>query len=865
VTGRKSTASNIPAASGRIAHIVGPALALFLFALAILVLYHTLRQYHVQDIAHSLSEIPPHRIWLSIGLTGLNYLVLSGYDALAFRYIRNPLPYRKIALASFIGYAFATNTGTLSVITSSGVRYRLYAGWGLSAVDVAKVIAFCSVSFWLGFLTLGGVAFLVEPIPLPKALHLPFDSVRFVGTVFVLLVATYLVWSAIRRGPLKIHGWGFAVPSLGLSIAQIAVSVTDWVVAGSVLYALLPPVAMLSFPGFLGMFLLAQAVGLVSNVPGGLGVFETVMLLLLAPFVPASSVVGPLLVYRGVYYLLPLGIASALMGAYEVVQGREGLERLATAFGRVVSSLVPQVLAFTTFLGGAILLFSGATPSVGERLEWLRTIVPLPVLEVSHFLGSLAGMGLLVLAFGLWRRLDAAYFLSAALLAAGGIFSLLKGLDYEEAMVLLFMLAVLLPCQREFYRRASLVAEPLSPGWIAAVSIVVLGSVWLGFFFYRHLDYSNELWWRFALEANAPRFLRATLGTVALALFFAAAKLLHPSPPPLTPPSPWDLERVASIAQHSLRTSSYLALLGDKSFLFSDGNNAFIMYAVEGRSWVALGDPIGPLEEIPDLLWRFRGLSDRYGGWPVFYEVGQENLPLYLDLGLSPLKIGEDGRVALDTFSLEGSSRKGLRHSHNRAQKEGYSFQVIPREEVSFLLPEFKRISDDWLTKKHTREKGFSLGFFDEDYLSRFPAAVIRREGHVLAFANVLPGSEKEELSIDLMRYMPDASGGVMDYLFIELMLWGKAQGYHWFSLGMAPLSGLEDRELAPLWNRIGAFLFRHGEHFYNFQGLRDYKDKFEPVWEPRYLVSPGGFALPRIFMDLASLVSRGLKGVVAK
>jgi phosphatidylglycerol lysyltransferase len=865
LTGEKPTASTAPGTSGRIARIVGPALALLLFTLAIWVLYHTLRHYRVQDIARSLHGIHAHRIWLSLALTGLSYLVLTGYDALAFRYIRNPLPYWKIVLASFIGYAFANNTGTLSVIASSGVRYRLYAGWGLSAADIAKVIAFCTISFWLGFLALGGITFLLEPISVPGSIHLPFGSIHLLGIISILLVGAYLLSSALRQRPLRVFGWEFPVPSLGLSIAQIAVSVTDWLVAGSVLFALLPPAATMGFPGFLGMFLLAQAVGLASNVPGGLGVFETVMLLLLAPFLPASSVVGSLLVYRGVYYLLPLGIASALLGVHEIVRKRRGFGRLAVAFGRTISSLVPQVLALTTFVGGAVLLFSGAMPVAGERLAWLKTIVPLPVLEVSHFLGSLAGTGLLVLAFGLRRRLDAAYFLSAAFLTAGCVFSLLKGLDYEEALILLFMLAVLLPCHREFYRRASLFAEPFSPGWIAAITIVVLGSIWLGMFFHRHVDYSSDLWWRFALHADAPRFLRATVGAVGLALFFAAAKLLRAAAPPPALPSTGDIEQAARIAARSRSTSSYLALLGDKSFLFGESGDALLMYAVKGRSWIALGEAVGAPEEMPELLWRFRGLCDRYGGWPVFYEVGQENLPLYLDLGLSPLKIGEEGRVALDAFSLEGSSRKGLRHSHNRAQREGCSFQVIPPEEVPLLFPEFKRISDDWLAEKHTREKGFSLGFFDEGYLRRFPAAVVRRGGQVLAFANVLPGAEKEELSIDLMRYVSDAPGGVMDYLFIELMLWGKAQDYHWFSLGMAPLSGLQDRALAPLWSRMGAFLFRHGEHFYNFQGLRDYKEKFEPEWQPKYLVSPDGFVLPRILVDLASLISGGVKGVMTK
>jgi phosphatidylglycerol lysyltransferase len=134
-----------------------------------------------------------------------------------------------------------------------------------------------------------------------------------------------------------------------------------------------------------------------------------------------------------------------------------------------------------------------------------------------------------------------------------------------------------------------------------------------------------------------------------------------------------------------------------------------------------------------------------------------------------------------------------------------------------------------------------------------------------MAFANLWTSNTKTELSIDLMRHLPGAPGGVMQYLFSELMLWGKAQGYEHCSLGMAPLSGLDPRQLAPLWSKVGAFLYRHGEHFYNFQGLREYKEKFGPVWQPRYLASPGGLALPRLLANVASLINGGLRGVVSK
>jgi len=181
------------------------------------------------------------------------------------------------------------------------------------------------------------------------------------------------------------------------------------------------------------------------------------------------------------------------------------------------------------------------------------------------------------------------------------------------------------------------------------------------------------------------------------------------------------------------------------------------------------------------------------------------------------------------------------------------------------VLNSLRAVSDAWLSEKNTKEKQFSMGFFDPDYLKRFPTAVVRRADEIIAFANVWPGAEKEELSIDLMRHLPSAPNGIMDYLFAELMLWGKAEGYRWFSLGMAPMSGFEDRSLAPIWHKLGTFVFRHGEHFYNFQGLRQYKEKFSPQWQPRYLACPRGLMLPRILTNLATLISGGVKGVVTK
>jgi len=499
---------------------------------------------------------------------------------------------------------------------------------------------------------------------------------------------------------------------------------------------------------------------------------------------------------------------------------------------------------------------------MAARLSWLKQVVPLPVLEISHFLGSMAGMGLLILASGLRRRLDMAYFLTVILLVAGSIFSLLKGLDYEEAAWLVILLLVLLASRREFYRRTSLLAEPFTTTWLAAVFIVFCGSIGLGLFAYRHQGYSHELWWQFALRGDAPRFMRASVGAVVVICFFTLARLFRTYQPGLSLPGKEASGLARTIAFKAADTRAYLALLGDKSLLFSSSRNSFLMFGTKGRSWIAMGDPVGDDKETIELIWQFKDLAEEYDGWPVFYEVGPENLSRYIDLGMTVLKIGEEGRVNLAEFSLAGSRNKGIRYIHRRLSSEGYSFEIIPPEGVAHILPELKSISDEWLDSKKAGEKGFSLGFFNEEYLRYFPVAVVRFQGRSLAFANLWPGDGKKELSIDLMRHCNDAPRGIMDFIFTEIILWGKNQGYQWFSLGMVPLAGLEPGKAASLWSNIGTFVYRHGEHFYNFKGLRNYKDKFAPLWQPRYLVSPGVLQLPAVFANLATLIGGGLKEV---
>jgi len=495
----------------------------------------------------------------------------------------------------------------------------------------------------------------------------------------------------------------------------------------------------------------------------------------------------------------------------------------------------------------------------------LEGIVPLSVLEVSHILGSIIGLLLLVLARGLYRRLDTAWYVTVVALWGAIIVSLAKGLDYEEAIFVALILGMVFACRGEFYRRSRIADLRISFGWLLAIAGVLGGIVWLTFFTTKHVEYSNELWWQFAFSQNAPRSLRATFLIVIILLVFGLSHLLRPTGFRPHPPTDGEMEAVRRILPHARRPDANAVFLRDKALLFNDAQTAFIMYAVRGSSWVALGDPVGPMEELPELIWRFREMCDREGGRPAFYQVTSETLPFYLDVGLNPIKVGEEARIRLCDFSLDQPCRKDLRYALRRGEREGLNFQVVPRADVGAVIDELKPISDAWLETRSTAEKRFSVGAFDPGYLGEFDMAVVRVNGRITAFTNLWTAVEDAQASIDVMRFDPQASAYTMEFLLTSLMLWCKAQGFAWLGLGMAPLSGLADHDMAPIWQRLGALVFHAGERFYNFRGLRLFKDKFKPVWEPRYLVCQGGLAPARIFSDIAALIAGGLRGVWLK
>ena len=611
----------------------------------------------------------------------------------------------------------------------------------------------------------------------------------------------------------------------------------------------------------LSIYSVAVGLGILSHVPGGAGVFETVILGALGTTLPLDGLVGALLLYRVIYYVIPLVMAVIALTVTEI--RRAAAANAALVRGTV--ALVPIVLSAFTVMLGAMLIFSGVIPASDQKLDWLQSAFPLPVVEAGHFIASILGLLMILTGRGLVHRLDGAWWLTVVLAASSIVLDFVKGFEVGEAALLAVLISTLLLTRNIFNRPASLIEDRLTPGWWLCVGTILALGLAILFFVYKEVDYSHQLWWQFEFTANAPRSLRSALGVGLTAGCVAVWLLTRPPSGRSSRPTSGELRAAISIIDNQPLADANLVRTGDKSLLFSANGDAFLMYRKRGRSWVALFGPIGNPAAHSELVWRFVELARQHGGRAVFYQVPGESFSIYADAGLSAFKLGEEARVDLESFDLKGSRRASIRSALNKAERDGIVFELLPVERIGEVMDELERISAAWLAEHAVREKAFSLGAFERGYIATQPIAMLKRQGRILAFANVMTTAVKQEATVDLMRFDPEAPNGSMQVLFARLMMHFKQEGYKWFSLGMAPLAGLSENPAATIWYRVGRAAYDHGEAFYNFRGLRAFKNKFDPIWAARYMAVAGGLSPLLAIADVTVLISGGIRGVISK
>jgi phosphatidylglycerol lysyltransferase len=492
-----------------------------LFGIAIAVLRKILTQYPFADVVESLHHIGWPYIWTSMALTILGYGALVGYDYVSLRLARHPMKLRDMWRASFVSQAMQ-NSAPVAIVAGGGIRYRLFTRLGISGAETAAVVAGNLMTFVLGLLAVAGISFVIAPVSIPPSMHLPIKSLRTVGIVFLVLVVVAVVLAERRIGTVRIWRWKFDLPTGKTLREQMGVSVADWLLSSTALYVLMLAGGPVPFVRFLSAFLLAQIVTQVLPLPGGIGVFEAAILLMRPHQVQATLATAALLVYRVVYYLVPLFAATAILA----LESSRKHKRDTSPAIRVARELAPHLFAILTFIAGLVLLAFNTVPEQSQGFEWLGHLVRLAVIEGSHFIGSLVGTGLLLLAFGLERRLRSAFHLTVGLLLLGIPAALLRSVDIPSAALLTLLLMLLLTARGEFDRTIPLTEEPLNAGWLAAVIVAVAGIGWLGIYLRVNHQYSSSLWWRFALDQDAPRTLRVAIGVLMAVVIFFGARLV---------------------------------------------------------------------------------------------------------------------------------------------------------------------------------------------------------------------------------------------------------------------------------------------------------------------------------------------------
>ncbi len=484
--------------------------------------FHHLR---LEDIGQAIDAIPPWALGLSFCFTVLSYGVLTIYDRLGTIYAGHKVSYGRVAFASFCAYALSHNLG-FAAVSGAAVRYRLYSHWGLTSVQIAKTVAFCSLTFGLGGMVLGGAILFVEPRSLPfVGEHLPRAALYAAGALLWGIVTAYVIL-ARAFGRIRVFGHLAELPGWRMAVVQVLLATVDVALTATIFWVLLPHAPRLTWLIFLGIYVGSYTAGLVTNLPGGLGVFDSALLFGLAPFLPAPRIVAAIVVFRLYYYVIPLFLAGTLFAANEaLLRGGTVLGRVAQATGLAAMGRWSEpdfAVAATTgavTLSGVLLLGVGLLSPHPLDLSWADPDLAEMATQTGQFVPSLIGAGLITLAIGLVHRVNLAWGLTILLLVGGAVFIVAEGEQPWIAGVLVLTAVLLTPFRSLFYRHARLLSGPLDSGTAVSLLALVVCVLALAGFRRRVHGVANNAWWEIVLSGQMPWGLRASVAvTVALAL-----------------------------------------------------------------------------------------------------------------------------------------------------------------------------------------------------------------------------------------------------------------------------------------------------------------------------------------------------------
>jgi len=527
-----------------------------------------------------------------------------------------------------------------------------------------------------------------------------------------------------------------------------------------------------------------------------------------------------------------------------------------------------------TALVGVVNLLSAVTRGSHERLELLKPLYPFYIRAGGHLFAAITGFVLLTLATNLLRRKRVAWLLTIGLLVVSIISNLVKGLDYEEGLLAGVLLAQLILMRHVFTAQSDRPSIAQGIRVLIGALLFTLAYGTAGFFFLKrsftvdqhpvNFDLKQALLQTLAMfftEDNAGLAARDRVGEFfansiyAVGIITIAYALLMLLRPVLLRYSadPTERQRAKEIVEkYGQSALAGFALLEDKSYYFSPSGQSAIAYVPKGRGAIALGDPIGPPIDRREAIVGFQYFCECNDWYPAFYQTLPDDLDFYHSLGFHSLQIGVEAIVDLRTFTLKGKANQNLRTAINRLTKAGHKINFYDPPLPDELLRQIKVVSDEWLKLVSGSEKRFSVGWFYDDYVRQTRVAAVQTsEGQISAFANLVSGYQANRVAVDLMRRRTEVENGTIEFLFASMLQHFQQLGYDGFNLGLSALSGVGETQKSPRLERVLHYLYQHLNQFYNFKGLHSFKEKFNPSWEPRYLVYPRLTALPAVVVGL--------------
>ncbi|WP_416197091.1 MAG: Phosphatidylglycerol lysyltransferase [Sporanaerobacter sp.] len=801
---------------------------------------------HTLKILKNLDNVTVILIFLG-GLGAITFLTL--YDFVGNKYFHFEIPFFKVFKIGWISGSINNFIG-LGGLVGAGLRTFLYEKEGVDTKNAVRIniyiilssITGLSVLILLGFLKFYDFSLLLSKNKLYLAVLLGF----------ILYLPLYFF---IDRIPIlkKKFFEDTELVSNRFKIMMIGASILDWAMATLFFCETIMIFSKgLTFRKIIPVYLVSITLGIISFLPSGLGSFDVSAFIGLKLIGATSeNALAGILVYRLFYYVVPW-VLSMILFLSKLIKEKTKTKTKTKKENQITKLTIEfntKALAVLVFFAGIILILSAAIPALVERYKIISNILSVPVLRFSKITSMAIGIMLIILSKGIFDKVKSAYNLTAALLILGSILTFIKGLDFEEALLLIIIYLLLFSSKDNFYREAApiklkniillLIITAIMSILYATISYSILGH-------FKHIKIRSKK--EVFAEAGMVFFMIWAFVGVFLFSKVRKTKFKYPDNEDIK-----ELEEFLDKNNGNIMT--HLLFLRDKYFYYTKDKRMLIPFATIGDKLVVLGEPIGERDFLKEAIYEFREFADKYAMIPVFYEISDENFSIYHDYGYDFFKLGEEAIINLNEFNLSGKKKKDLRLAKNKVESGELQFEIVnpPFEETFF--EEIKEISDEWLGNR--KERGYSMGWFDRDYLSRTPIAIMKREGKIIAFANLMPLYDNESISIDLMRYRNDIPSGTMDALFIELMEWAKSEGYSRFNFGMAPLSNVGVVPYSRNVEKLVRDLYQYGNKIYSFNGLRKYKEKFQPKWESRYLAYPKGSAVTIVLLQIAILSGR--------